>query len=202
MGCGAGNDVARAKRKSGKVGARIFEAGEDVVGLDVKHRRGIDLAVVEDSLDVHLVLEGADLELVEEGSLRLVDLLAFGDKVHGRDDFNLCLDQLGGDTEGLEEGSLLRVKTSRAGRDNDIRRGNGTGLGGGTSCLLVESSLDFAQIAVGEDHADVADELLEHQVEVGALLPASLSLFVSFAAFLWLLNEFTDGAFHVSLQNY
>ena len=69
---------------------------------------------------MHLVLEGADLELFKEGGLRLVDLLTFLDNFDGVCNFDLCLHDLGLDRQSLEERGLLGVETSRAWLDGHI----------------------------------------------------------------------------------
>ena len=114
-------------------------------------------------------------------------------------DLDRSLDDLGLDVQSLEELSLLGVKASGAVGDSHIRWGQHALLGVGRSCLLVKDLLDFAEITIGEDHADVANELLQDDVEMGAFLPPSGSFFVVGHAGLGLLNELVDGTFHVGL---
>ena len=78
---------------------------------------------------MHLVLEWADVKLIEKSSLGGVNLVASFDDSDGADDFNLSLHNLGLDLLSLEESGLLRVKTGWAGGDNDISGGNRADLG-------------------------------------------------------------------------
>jgi len=48
---------------------------------------------------VHLVAEGSDLELLEQGDLRAFDLEALGDDLLVSNDFNLSLNDLGLDVQ-------------------------------------------------------------------------------------------------------
>jgi len=83
-----------------------------------------ELSSIKEVLDVHLVLERSDFQLVEEGSLRLVDLLTFLDDRNGVHDFNLGLGNLSLDAKSLEETSLLWVKSGRSGWDDDTIGGD------------------------------------------------------------------------------
>lgn len=82
------------------------------------------LAVFHEGLDVHLVLEGADLQTVKEGSLRRIDLVTFLNNSYSVYDFNLSSDNLSGDIEGLEELGLLWIHSSGARGDDDLLGGN------------------------------------------------------------------------------
>lgn len=149
---------------------------------------------------MHLVFEGTDLELLKKSSLGLVHLVAFLDDLEGICDFDLGLNDLSLDVEGLEELGLLGVETSRTWLDGNILRSDHAWLGGGFSCLFVEDGLDFSEVTVREDHADIADELLEEDLEVGALLPSGHALFVVLIVLLWLFEKLSDCTLHVSLN--
>jgi len=108
---------------------------------------------------VHLVLEGTDLEFVEEGSLTSRDLLILTNNLDFVDNLDLGFDNLGLDVKGLEERGLLGVKTGRSSGDGHIARGECADTGGGLTNLGVKDGLDFGKVAVGEDESSVEDHL-------------------------------------------
>jgi hypothetical protein len=120
---------------------------------------------------VHLVAEGADLQLVQESSLGGFDLEASSDNLLVGDDFNLGLHDLGLDVQLLEEAGLLGVETSGASANPHIIRGDGANLGGCLTSLLVEDLLDVGEITVGKDDSGVSLEELNDGVKLVALLP-------------------------------
>jgi NADH:ubiquinone oxidoreductase subunit F (NADH-binding) len=91
---------------------------------------------------VHLIAEGANLQLVQESSLGGFDLGACSDYLLVSDDFNLGLENLRLDVQLLEEAGLLGVKTSGTGADPHIIGGNSSNLSGCLTCFLVEDLLD------------------------------------------------------------
>jgi hypothetical protein len=91
---------------------------------------------------VHLIAEGANLQLVQESSLGGFDLGACSDYLLVSDDFNLGLENLRLDVQLLEEAGLLGVKTSGTGADPHIIGGNSANLSGCLTCFLVEDLLD------------------------------------------------------------
>jgi hypothetical protein len=166
------------------------EGGEDGVNRDVEDGWGVDSAVIEDVLDVHLVLERSNLELVQESGLTGRDLLTLGDDLDGVDDFDLTLDDLGGDVQVLEEGGLLGVHTGTTSGDGHISGSDDTNLGGGLSNLRIKNLLDVSKVSVGEDHTSVQHELVLNQSEVGS---NDLLCVV-------LVDEFLDGGSHEGLH--
>lgn len=199
VGHSRGDNVARAKGSSGHVGGAGGELGEDVLGLDGQDLSVVDFAIIVNFQDVHLEFERHDLQLIEKSSLGGGDLIAFLDNLHRVDNINLSLHNLGLDGKGLEELSLLGIKSSGTRGDSHIRGSNGTDLGGGSSHLSVNDLLDSTQISVGEDEADVADELRSDQSEVGSGLPGGLFLLVVLHAFLGLGDELIDSSLHEGL---
>ena len=69
---------------------------------------------------MHLVLERLNLQLVEEGSLGLIDLFTLLNDRHWVNDFNLTSENLSRDLNSLEEASLLRFKMSWTWLNYDI----------------------------------------------------------------------------------
>ena len=120
---------------------------------------------------MHLVAEGANLQLVEKSSLGGFNLGTSSDNLLVGNDFNLGLHDLGLDVQLLEEAGLLGVETSGASANPHIIRGDGANLGGCLTSLLVEDLLDVGEITVGKDNAGVSFEELNDGVELIALLP-------------------------------
>jgi NADH:ubiquinone oxidoreductase subunit F (NADH-binding) len=92
---------------------------------------------------VHLIAEGANLQLVQESSLGGFDLGACSDYLLVSDDFNLGLENLRLDVQLLEEAGLLGVKTSGTSTDPHIIGGDSADLSGSLTSLLVENLLDL-----------------------------------------------------------
>jgi len=170
-----------SERDGGNVLGVLAERLKDGIVGDGKNLGGVDLTVVEDVQDLHLVVERSDLELVKKGSLTGGDLLSFNNNLDGVDDLDLGLNNLGLDGKGLEERGLLGVHAGGASLDLDISGGEHADLGGGLSNLLVNDSLDAGEITVGENKTGVQDEGISDDVEVGAALA---SLHISILNFL------------------
>jgi len=107
------------------------------------------------------------------------DPVTFIDNLDGVYDFDLGLNNLGLDVEGLEEGSLFRVETSRSCGYSHITGSDGADFGWGLSDLRVENLLDFSEIAIGENHTSVEDELVNDLLELGAGNPFLFCLSIS-----------------------
>lgn len=134
--------------------------GKDIVG-DVEDLGVKEGAVVVDGLELKTVGEGRDLELLEESGLRGGNLVSLVNELDVVDDLNLTTGNLGGDLEGLEESGLTGITAGGALGDNDVAGGSGTDTGGGGTDVLLEDVTDVAEVAVGEDEADVAAEDLD-----------------------------------------
>jgi hypothetical protein len=86
------------------------------------------------------IVEGLEVELLEEGGLGVADLLTFVDQVEVVDDLNLTLLNTGGNVECLQESSLSGLQTGSSGLDDDIARRDGSGLGLSLDLELVATS--------------------------------------------------------------
>ena len=156
---GARDNIAGAEGEGGDVLGGALEDFEDGLLGDGEDLGVVDLAGVEERLDMHLVLEGTDLQLVEEGGLTGGDLLVGANNLDGVDNLDLGLHNLGLDVQGLEEGSLLGVKTGGSSGDGHISGSEGANLGGGLTDLGVKNGLDLGEVSVGEDESGVERHL-------------------------------------------
>jgi len=157
----------------------FLEFSKDVSSRDVEDGGIEDGAVLEDFLDVHLILEGIDLELIEEGGLGSTNLITNPDNLLFGNDFNLGLNNLGLDLESLEERCLLGIKTGGTSRDGNLSGGDHTSLGGGRSRLSVEDFLNLGEVTIGEDNVRVQNELGHNLLNVVvSLIPLILTVFV------------------------
>ena len=173
MWCSRWDDVSSGKGDAGEVVGSGSEEFEDVLGGDGKDLSVEDLASFNEGLDVHLVLEGANLQAIKKGGLTGGNLVSGSDDGDSVDDLDLSTDNLGLDVEGLEELSLLRVHSCGTWLDGDILGGESTNLGGGGSDLGVEDILNLGKISVGEDHTGVTVKVVTDEIEVGSGLPAT-----------------------------
>lgn len=134
-----------------------------------------DLGSVQGTVLVYVVhhdteLEGADVELGQEGNGGGGDLLSSGTDVDIAGDLDSTTGNLGGDVQGLEERGLSRVKAGRTGRDGHIDGSEDAGLG---SSGLLELSDDVAEtlevVLVGEDKTNVTLDKRKEILEAGVL---------------------------------
>lgn len=124
--------------------------------LNVKDIWGEDLTLVVNLRDAHAVCEGGDVQHVEQGSFGGSDLAASLDKLQVLCDLNGTTGNLGGNTEGLEEGSLAGFHASVTGGDVDIVGGDGAGTGRSSDTVLEDLCPDVLEVAVREDESNVA----------------------------------------------
>ena len=180
----------------------FLELGKDISRADLKDFGIEDTTVLEDLLDVHFVLEGSDLQLIEESGLGSSTLLSVGDNLDGVDDLDLSLNNLGGNGQSLEERGLLGIEAGGSGGDDDIGGSEGSNSGGGLSDLGVEDGLDVEEVTVGENDAGVEDELVRDQFEVGPRFVSSHGFLVVLGAQLSLIGclvEVGEGSLHEGL---
>lgn len=96
-------------------------------------------------------------------------------------DFNGTLGNLGRDLQGLEEGSLLRTKTSVHGFNVHRARGQGTGSCRSTDSVLHKPLTDLYQILLGKDEPnislDVGEKPMDKQLDFCAFSQVLLTYF-------------------------
>merc|ERR1719482_988207 len=118
-------------------------------------------------MDGQLILEGSDLQLIEERGLTGGNFITFRNNLHVGQDFNLGLDDLGSNTEVTEETGLTGIETSGTSGDHDILGSKSTRLGRGFSDLRVENVGDFEKIVVSENERNVGSHLGDDLIKVG-----------------------------------
>lgn len=126
-------------------------------------------------LDSHFIFEGSNLQFIEKGSLSGGDLITFSDNFEIGKDFNLSLENLGGNTKVTEETSLSGIKAGGTGGDSDIFGGDGSDLGGGLSDLGVENLLEVDELTVGEDEGGVSSKLFDDEIKVRLVNPIAIT---------------------------
>ena len=148
-------------------GGNISDTGLElllhVLGGDLEDGGVVELAVHVDVHDLDVMLVGLDVELLHQVNFGHGDFLADGQDLGGGDDFELILDDLGGDLEGLEVLDLGGIHTSGSGGESDLDGGDGSSLG-----LLLDDELggdlgDLAEFFVGEDDEGlhVVDDIVD-----------------------------------------
>merc|ERR1719504_149782 len=144
-GQGHGSNISHSRGK----------LGEQVSVSDVKDFGVEDAAAVVHLGDDQTVAEGADLEHVQEGSLRHADPVTSPDDVDVLDDLDGTLGNLGWDSQSLEEASLLGSHTSVLGGNHDVDRGKSTSLGGSLHLVGQEKVTHVQKLHLGEDKANI-----------------------------------------------
>jgi len=163
--------VADLECEGGNLSEGSGESVSEGLGVDVQDVNREDRAGVKDNIDGQTVRERSDVELQEESSLRSLNLVTLLDEVDGGSDFDLTLNDLGGDLEDLEKVGLSWIATSGAGGDDDIDGGDGADTSGGRDLVGEDEVSDGTEVAIGEDKADVALDLgLQVLEEVAGVL--------------------------------
>eukprot|EP01085_Mycamoeba_gemmipara_P000876 Mycagemm_TRINITY_DN10317_c2_g1::TRINITY_DN10317_c2_g1_i17::g.876::m.876 type:complete len:343 gc:universal TRINITY_DN10317_c2_g1_i17:1031-3(-) len=147
----------------GDVTQPVEELCKNVSVGEVENLGTVDGASVVDHAEDHAVGERLDVELGEESSLRLANLVALLQEEVVILDLDLALVDLGGNVERLEERSLGGLETGGASGDNDFVGSEGADLGRGLNAQTDDLVLHSAQIALGEHKADVATDV-RHQL--------------------------------------
>mmetsp|Transcript_43198 Transcript_43198/g.109538 ORF Transcript_43198/g.109538 Transcript_43198/m.109538 type:complete len:275 (+) Transcript_43198:331-1155(+) len=151
---------AQLAAEGGHVRNAAHELLDEHVVRDVQDSSGEDGAILEDLLDLHAVLERPDAQLREQHGRTRRDPLALLQDGELRDKFDLTLDDLRTDVQGLEESGLGRVHASRARGEAQVGLGHLAALGGGVANMLDQDLADVIQPAIsGEDEADVAADV-------------------------------------------
>jgi hypothetical protein len=151
--------VAHLQGDGSHGGQGTGELGHDLVVIDVQHVHGELRSGVEDAVNLQAVREGLDVELLQQGSLGGAHLVTLLDEGHVVGDFDLALDDLGGDLQDLEKGGLSGVAASGARGHAHIDGGDGADTGRGRHSVGQNEVSDLGQVRVGEDEADVARHL-------------------------------------------
>lgn len=161
-GDGGFDGVAGGEGEACEVADSGLELVEEGGGVEGEDGLGQDGAVVVDAADLHTVLEGLHVELLEEGSLTGLDLLSLGADLEVLGDFDLSLHDLGGDVEGVEEVDLGGVEAGGAGGAGVVDGGDDTHAGLGGDFVGFDLALEFVDGGVAEDEGDL---LLEERGE-------------------------------------
>ena len=141
------------------------ELGSEVSISEIQDLGVEEGAVVVDGLDDQPVGEGEDVQLLQQGGLGVPDLVALLQDLHGGGDLNLTLGNLGGDLQRLEERGLPGVTPSRARGDDHIARSSRPDTSRGGHAVLLHGFTHQAELAVGEDKADVAAHELQELLD-------------------------------------
>lgn len=161
--------VADRERDAGDGGDGARQSTEELLLTNVQDLGGEALAVIVDLGDAHSVGEGRDVEHVEQRSLGGADLAAGLDELKIGRDLDGTTGNLGGDTEGLEEGGLAGLHTSVPGRNPDVGRGHGTSTSRGGDLIGEDLVTDLLQVGVGEDETDVALDMGKETLVLGVI---------------------------------
>jgi len=153
--------VVQHHTQGGHGACSLDELALHVILGDVQHIGAEDVTLLVHGHSLDAVGEGANLQLVQQGSLGLADLLAELDQMHAGNHLNLSLVNLGGDVEGLEPRGLAGVAAGRAGLDVDIGGGKSANASGGGHLVGDNNLTDLCDVAVGEHEANVAVDVLQ-----------------------------------------
>ncbi len=124
-----------------------------------------DGALVVGTQDDHTVEERLEVELLEEGSLRVSDFLSNCAHLELFGDLNLSLFNLGGDLEGVEEVNLGGVETCGSWWDDVVDGGDGSDLSLGGELAFFNLVLQIEHWLVGEDQSDLLLEVGQESLE-------------------------------------
>ena len=169
-----GKRADRGQSKSEGQGSNQTDSREEllveIVFSDVEDVRREERASIVAQSGNESVAERLDVELGQKSDFGGSNLVSLLDQVHVRDDFHGSLDDLGGNSKGLEEGSLTRVESGRSWRNEHIRRSEGSSSRGSRDLIGRDDVSDVLQRLIGEDESHVAVDVRKELVERGEVL--------------------------------
>jgi len=147
----------------------ISDLAEEGFGVEVEDFGGKDSTVVVDEEDFHTESEGLDVQLGEDSSFGVTDLLTLFQDLEFLGNFNLTLLNLGGDVQGVEERDLRGIHTSGTGGNGDIDSGDGTDLSGSGDLVRFDDGLKIKNGGIREDETDLTLAVGEELFDLGKL---------------------------------
>jgi hypothetical protein len=153
--------AAEGKRDGSNVSNTLHEPANDVSLSKVKDLGGVESTIIIDHLRDESIVEGREVQHVEENSLGWTDLVAFAEDLDVVDDFNVTTNNLGLNVNSLEEGSLLGIKTRGTLVDHDNAWSDGAYTSRGSDAVLNASVTNVRKITVGEDETNVTLDVWE-----------------------------------------
>mmetsp|Transcript_16755 Transcript_16755/g.52533 ORF Transcript_16755/g.52533 Transcript_16755/m.52533 type:complete len:343 (+) Transcript_16755:109-1137(+) len=159
--------VANGERHGGNLGDGRLEVAEDVLARDVEHSGGVQRSVVVDLHHDQTVVERLNVEHAQHSGVGGTDLLALSDDLHVRQNLNGSTRNLGGNRQSLEERRLLGSQCRDHLGEDHVNGSDGTGLSGSTNTVGLDNVADLGELTVGEDEANVLDNIRQQLLEVG-----------------------------------
>ena len=161
VGCGGLRGDVGGQGEGSDVSDSSLEFLPHVFGGDLEDGSVVELSVHVDVHDLDVMFVGLDVELLHQVDFGHGDFLADGEDLGGGDDFELILDDLGGDLKGLEVLDLRGVHSSGSRGEGDFDGRDVSGLG-----LLLDDELggdlgDLAEFFIGEDHEGLQPHIFE-----------------------------------------
>lgn len=146
-------------------------------------------------MNLHTVFEGLEVQLLQQGSFGCFDFFVLGAHLEIFGDFDLTLDDLGGDVKSVEEVDLRGIESSGTCGDAEIYGGNHTDSGFSGDFVGFNLSLKIVDRSFGEDKGDLLFEKGDKDAELrdfsSELLFEMLEL-IFFDAFSSHFNDFLD----------
>mmetsp|Transcript_20166 Transcript_20166/g.52460 ORF Transcript_20166/g.52460 Transcript_20166/m.52460 type:complete len:366 (-) Transcript_20166:205-1302(-) len=146
-------------------GSHVGDTGrhrlEHVLVGDVQHGGVVQGVVLKHLLDLQAILEGLDAQLGQQGGLGGTHALALLHQLHVVHHLNGTLGNLGGNTQGLEEGGLGGIHTGGPSRHVHVAGSNQVHAGRGADLVLVDLLLHVVQVTIGENDAHVVDQVVQ-----------------------------------------
>lgn len=153
----------------------MLESGVDILEGDSAHSLGEHVSVIIGGVDLHTVREWLQVHFLQDNDLGLSDQGA--DLADGiiLGDFNLSLNNLGGDGQSMEETDLRWIHTGGSGWQDEVDVGDGSGLGSGSNSVGLNNGFQFGNWLVGENEGDLLFNVGQDGVQLGPGLTAVFS---------------------------
>jgi hypothetical protein len=161
--------VVESQRDGGNRLDATHEAINELRLINIKNIRRERVSLVVDLYHGHTVRERRDIQHVQERRLGRPDTRTSSDDLDVGHNFNGTTRDLGGDTEGLEEGRFAGLHSGVARRDNDVLGCERTRTGRGGDLVGDDNVPDFLEILGGEDESNVALDVGKEPLELGEL---------------------------------
>jgi len=142
----------------------------DDVGIgDIDDRRFEDTSIFEDLDRDEAIEEGSNIQFLEKRGFRRADLLSLLDKMDLIDNLDCPFVDSSGDVQRLHEVGLTGIERCASGREEDIRRGDGSDSSGSGQLVVTDIVSDGLKVSGGKDKSYVSLDMRKKDLEVRVL---------------------------------
>lgn len=154
----------------------MLESGDNVFEGDFALSFAEDFSVIVGGLNLHSVREWFQVHFLQQGDLRATDFLSdFTDGVIFGD-FDLSLNDLGGNGQSMEKTDLRWIHSGGSWWHGEVNIGDRSGFGSGGNSVGFDGWFQFGDWLVGEHQGDFVLEEGQEGLQLGVDFSAVVSV--------------------------